>query len=199
MKILAIADVESKALWDYYHPDRLKDVDVIISCGDLDPHYLSFLATFFSGPVLYVHGNHDGSYEKTPPEGCISIEDRIYEYGGVRFLGLGGSVRYKPGSHQYTQMEMNLRIIRLWFQLKIHRGFDVLVTHAPAYGLGDGADLPHAGFKGFRTLMEAYRPPFFVHGHVHLSYDPLAKRILRYHDTTIINAYEKYLFEVKTP
>ncbi|HJC46778.1 MAG TPA: metallophosphoesterase family protein [Candidatus Lachnoclostridium pullistercoris] len=199
MKILAIADVESKALWDYYHPDRLKDVDVIISCGDLDPHYLSFLATFFSGPVLYVHGNHDGSYEKTPPEGCISIEDRIYEYGGVRFLGLGGSVRYKPGSHQYTQMEMNLRIIRLWFQLKIHRGFDVLVTHAPAYGLGDGADLPHEGFKGFRTLMEAYRPPFFVHGHVHLSYDPLAKRILRYHDTTIINAYEKYLFEVKTP
>ena len=146
MKILALADVESKALWDYYNPERLKDVDVIISCGDLDPRYLSFLATFFSGPILYVHGNHDGNYERIPPEGCISIEDRIYEYGGIRFLGLGGSMRYKPGPHQYTQLDMNLRIIRLWFQLKLHRGFDVLVTHAPAYELGDGDDLPHMGF-----------------------------------------------------
>ena len=52
MKILALADVESPALWDYFEPDRLKDIDVIISCGDLAPQYLSFLATFFSGPVL---------------------------------------------------------------------------------------------------------------------------------------------------
>ena len=33
--------------------------DLIISCGDLDPRCLSFLATFSSAPVIYVHGNHD--------------------------------------------------------------------------------------------------------------------------------------------
>ena len=60
MKILAIADMESPALWDYFEPGRLKGIDVILACGDLNPQYLSFLATFFSGPVLYVHGNHDG-------------------------------------------------------------------------------------------------------------------------------------------
>ena len=60
MKILAISDTESKALWDYFDKSRLEGIDVILSCGDLDPRYLSFLATFFSGPVLYVHGNHDG-------------------------------------------------------------------------------------------------------------------------------------------
>ena len=27
MKILALADVESKALWDYYNPERLKELD----------------------------------------------------------------------------------------------------------------------------------------------------------------------------
>ena len=66
MRILALADVESPALWDYFNPERLKDIDVILSCGDLDPRYLSFLATFFSGPVLYVHGNHDGFYDRIP-------------------------------------------------------------------------------------------------------------------------------------
>ena len=46
MKILAIADVESKYLWDYFEKSKLEGIDLIISCGDLDPHYLSFLATF---------------------------------------------------------------------------------------------------------------------------------------------------------
>ena len=58
MKILAIADVESKYLWDYFEKSKLEGIDLIISCGDLDPRYLSFLATFTSAPVLYVHGNH---------------------------------------------------------------------------------------------------------------------------------------------
>lgn len=36
MKILAIADEEDKGLWDFFSPDRVKDVDLIISCGDLN-------------------------------------------------------------------------------------------------------------------------------------------------------------------
>ena len=27
MRILALADVESPALWDYFNPERLKDID----------------------------------------------------------------------------------------------------------------------------------------------------------------------------
>ena len=93
MNILVIADEEAPSLWDYFRPEKLKDVDLILSCGDLNPKYLSFLATFCKGPVLYVHGNHDDRYEKTPPEGCICIEDKIYEYKGIRIIGLGGSYR----------------------------------------------------------------------------------------------------------
>ena len=37
MKILAIADMESPALWDYFEPGRLKGIDVILACGDLNP------------------------------------------------------------------------------------------------------------------------------------------------------------------
>ena len=53
-------------------------------------------------------------YKKTPPESCICVEDTIYEYGGVRVLGLGGSIRYKQGPFQYTQQEMERRRKRLW-------------------------------------------------------------------------------------
>lgn len=79
---------------------------------------------------MYVHGNHDDKYNVKPPEGCICIEDEIYEYEGVRFLGLGGSNRYKPGENQYTQKEMTKRVKKLWWKLKRKNGFDVLVTHS---------------------------------------------------------------------
>ena len=104
MKILALADHESPWLWDYLDRKRLEGVELILSCGDLDPRYLSFVATFAHAPVLYVHGNHDDRYAQIPPEGCICVEDQIYVHQGVRILGLGGSVRYKrEGEHQYTQ------------------------------------------------------------------------------------------------
>ena len=70
MKLLLISDRESEYLWDYYQPGRLNGIDMILSCGDLNPFYLSFLVTMGTMPLLYVHGNHDSIYQQTPPEGC---------------------------------------------------------------------------------------------------------------------------------
>ncbi len=198
MRILAIADRESKNLWDYYEPGKLEGIDLIISCGDLNPDYLQFLATFSHAPILYVHGNHDDRYQDNPPDGCICIEDKIYVHEGVRILGLGGSVRYKPGIHQYEQKEMRSRVRKLWFQLRKHKGFDILVTHAPAYGVGDGDDRPHQGFESFVDLLKQYRPRYFLHGHVHVNYGRKYQRYNCFDDTLIINAYETHLFEYET-
>ncbi|MCI8506258.1 MAG: metallophosphoesterase [Lachnospiraceae bacterium] len=196
MKILALADVESKALWDFFKPEYLEGIDVIVSCGDLDPRYLSFLATFFHGPVLYVHGNHDGHYKDTPPDGCICIEDQIYEYRGVRFLGLGGSMRYKEGPWQFTQRQMNRRVRKLWLKFSLRRGFDVLVTHAPVWHINDHDNLVHTGFHAFRRLIDKYQPKLMLHGHVHLNYGMKAERSRTLGDTRIINAYERYVAEI---
>lgn len=193
MNILVISDKESPYYWDFYDKTKLADIDLIISCGDLDPEYLSFLVTFSKGPVLYVHGNHDDKYEKHPPEGCECIDNKIYVYKGVRFMGLGGSMRYREGVHQYTEAGMIERACRMIPALIWHRGFDVLVTHSPARGLGDTEDLPHRGFKVFRWLMEMFKPKYMLHGHVHLSYNYAAKRETEYEQTKIINAYERYI------
>lgn len=195
MRILAIADQESSYLWDHFEKSKLEGIDLIISCGDLNPNYLSFIATFTSAPVLYVHGNHDERYNQTPPEGCICIEDKIYVHQGIRILGLGGSMRYKPGKCQYTERQMKARVNKLKLQLLRRRGFDILVTHAPAYQLNDGMDLPHQGFRAFLTLLDRYRPKFFLHGHVHMSYGRRHKRYDKYQDTHVINVYERCIFD----
>lgn len=195
MRILAIADEESAYLWDYFDKSKLKGVDLIISCGDLAPEYLSFLTTLTSIPVLYVHGNHDEKYDRNPPEGCTCIDDRVYVHEGIRILGLGGSMRFSSGKYQYTEFQMLSRVRRLAFQLFRRRGFDILVTHAPAYQINDGEDLPHQGFKAFLSLMEKYHPRFFLHGHVHMSYGRKHKRYDKYEETHVINAFERCIFE----
>ena len=50
MKILVLADVESKYLWDYFEKEKLEGIDLILSAGDLKPQYLSFLASFSKVP-----------------------------------------------------------------------------------------------------------------------------------------------------
>lgn len=196
MKILAIADEESKYLWDFYDRKKLEGVDVIISAGDLAPEYMSFLTTMYSIPVLYVHGNHD-DYTKKGPDGCICVDDDLYVFNGLRILGLGGSMRYRPGGNQYTEAEMKRRVRKLILKILRHRGFDVLLTHAPAYQLNDGRDLPHQGFKIFIYLLEKYKPRFFIHGHVHMSYGRQHKRYDKYQNTHVINAFERCIFDTE--
>lgn len=201
MKILVLADVESKYLWDYFERDKLEGIDLIISCGDLKSSYLSFLATFTCAPVLYVHGNHDGSYDKKPPEGCICIDDDIYVFNGIRILGLGGSMLYNYGPHQYTEAQMRRRVMKLCGKLRKHKGFDILVSHAPAYRLNDGEDRSHTGYQIFHDIIRKYKPKYFIHGHMHVSYDWRLKmmREVPYGNecTTVVNAYERYVLEYK--
>ena len=196
MKILLIADEESKIYWDFFKKEQFEGIDLIISCGDLKPEYLSFLATMTAVPVLYVRGNHDDKYEKYPPEGCTCIEDRIYKFNGIRILGLGGSHRYKPGLNQYTELQKVRRVSKLFWKIKFNRGFDILVTHSPAKGVHDGEDMCHLGFQVFNRLIEKYHPKYFVHGHVHMNYGRQFPREDYIGDTCVVNAFERYVIEI---
>ena len=193
MKILLLSDEEDPCLWDYYRPGRLDGYDLILSAGDLDASYLSFLVTMCRVPVLYVHGNHDGSYQTLPPEGCECIEDRLVTYRGLRVLGLGGSPVYSGGPHQYTERQMRRRIFRAGFQVRRAGGVDLILTHTPPKGYGDDTGYAHRGFEAFLPMLEKWRPRILVHGHVHLRYG--VEREHRFSDTRIINAWKRFVLD----
>ena len=196
MKILIVADEESKALYDYYDSSRLKDIDLILSCGDLRASYLEFLVTMGRAPVLYVMGNHDDRYKANPPEGCVCVEERVYNYKGLRIAGLGGCMRYKPdGIYLYTEEEQRRRVQKLKRQLQRYHGADIFLTHALAKGLGDGSDFPHQGFECFHEILDEFHPKYLIHGHQHLNYGSGARRLEK-GPTAIINGYGSYTLEI---
>ncbi len=198
MKVLVVADEESRYYYDCYQPGRLDGIDLIISCGDLSRSYLEFLVTLGNCPLLYVRGNHDDSFADHPPEGCLCIEDKVFRYRGIRFAGLGGSYRYQPdGINMYTEEQMARRIRKLWWKIRKNKGVDVLVTHAPAFGKGDLDTIPHRGFRCFLKFMEKYRPRYMLHGHVHRNYGFKIPVTQRYLDTEIINACGAYLLDLQ--
>ena len=199
MKILAVSDREEKSLWDYYDPEKVAGVELILSCGDLDPAYLEFLVTMTNRPLLYVRGNHDDKYDRKPPEGCIPVDDRLFDFNGLRILGLGGSMRYKPEGEMYTEAEMRKRIRKAGLRLAAAGGFDILLTHAPAKGCGDMDDLPHRGFECFHDLMNKYHPAYMLHGHVHQEYGHFAREREHPSGTRIVNTCGHVILDIPLP
>ncbi|SCW59911.1 Predicted phosphoesterase [Ruminococcaceae bacterium YRB3002] len=172
MKILAVADIEDRILYDHFTKERVAGVELIVACGDLKADYLDFLMTMVNVPMIYVRGNHDDEFMLEPPLGADCIENKIFKYKGIRFLGLGGCIRYKyDAMNMFTENEMKMRIVRATPKIMLAGGFDVLVTHAPAKGYGDmPGSHTHEGFQCFNYLMNKYQPAYMLHGHVHNNY-----------------------------
>ncbi|MBT0568459.1 metallophosphoesterase [Williamsia sp. CHRR-6] len=120
------------------------------------------------------------------PPGAINADGRIVTAAGLRIAGLGGSIRYNNGPNQYAEVAQRRRAAALlrrhrWAGLRARlrrrrddgvdhparHGVDILLTHSPARGYGDGADGPHTGFGCLVDLVRALRPQALVHGHIH--------------------------------
>lgn len=187
MKILALSDVESPYFIDYFDASKYADVDLILAAGDLKNHYLSYVVTLLNKPLFYVHGNHDKRLLEHPAEGCESIDDKVVVFNGLQIAGLGGCMTYCGGPLQFTESQMSRRILKN--RLKYRKGIDILLTHAPAYGIGDGKDLAHTGYRCFIDLLDKHKPKLMVHGHMHLNYG-VKNREHQHRDTKIINAYD---------
>ena len=186
-------------MWDYYVPGRLKQYELILSGGDLKGDYLSFLVTMARCPLMYVHGNHDGSYDDEPPEGCDSIEDTLVVYKGLRILGLGGCQPYSEGKYQYSERKMERRIRKLKRAIEFAGGVDIVLTHAAPAGVGDWDDTSHRGYESFLKLIDSYHPKYLFHGHVHMNYGQKIQRVQEYYGTKVINCCEKYELDYDFP
>jgi Icc-related predicted phosphoesterase len=197
VKILGLSDREVSLI----HGPNLKrtfgDVDLVLGCGDLPASYLEYVLTVLNVPLVFVPGNHDPDFMRVP--GGIAADGRQVEVGGLRILGLGGSRRYKAeGRNQYEERQMRSRVFPHLLSLGVRRllggqPLDVLLTHAPPFGVHDADDLAHRGFQTFLTLIDWLQPALVVHGHTHVArnIDPVETKIGR---TTVLNVYPYRVF-----
>jgi Icc-related predicted phosphoesterase len=207
MKVLAISDEVAPQVYDSGIKSRFSDVDLVLSCGDLPHYYLEYVATMLRVPLYYVMGNHsceldDRSEHGVRPGGCVDINEQVVEHDGLLIAGLEGSMRYKPGPYQYTQLEMRYKALRLstrmWFRRPFkRRQLDILITHAAPLGIHDGRDLCHTGFYVFLQFMERYQPRYLLHGHSHV-YNQLQPTTTQYQDTLVVNVHPYRVLEIET-
>lgn len=187
----------------------------MLSCGDLPFDYLEYLVSRLDVPLLYVPGNHDPSLvppdmtwmplrsalepQRPGPEGCVNIDGRLVEEHGLRIAGLGGSLRYKEGPNQYSQAQMGWRALKLQFRARLKRAksgrkLDIIVTHAPPFGLADAKDAAHVGFVAILRLALRFQPLLLVHGHIHPFGRVLPER--RVGATRVVNVIPSRMIEL---
>jgi uncharacterized protein len=199
MKILAVSDVELGFIYSTGVSERFKDIDLILSCGDLPYFYLEFMISMLNKPLYYVHGNHANQVEQTPtgnkykPEGGINLHKRIIHEQGLSFAGIEGCLQYNYGPYQYSQADMWSYVFSLipgLFINKIRTGryLDVFVTHAPPWHIHDQDDRPHQGIKAFRWFDHVFQPKYHLHGHIHIYRNDIPITT-RFEHTSITNVY----------
>lgn len=197
MKILTVSDYVHPALYERLDRKRFSSVDLILSCGDLPPEYLTYLASRLKVPLYYVRGNHDFRHGSKRPDGCLDLDARVAQHKGINILGLEGSRWYNGGPYQYSEAEMGKRIRRLRSTIRRRGGIDIVITHAPPRYIHDAEDRCHRGFKSFRWLIDEYSPVYFVHGHIHAHFSNPSERITTIDRTKVVNSYGYYLFDVE--
>jgi hypothetical protein len=214
--VLAVSDEVDEGLYADLGPVRA--AELVVACGDLPFEYLGYLMNGLDVPLVFVPGNHDpdlsgyrhsragltlraGLPAATPwPDGAVNADGRIVDVAGLRFAGLGGCRRYSSGPNQYSDHQLarrarSLRRLARWHQLRGRPRVDVLLTHAPPRGVGDGADPPHWGFTALHGLVAGLQPAVLLHGHV-LHYDAAAPQ-RRLGATTVRNIAGRHLLDIR--
>jgi Icc-related predicted phosphoesterase len=200
MKILCVSDQIDPLIYTNTIKQRFADVDLVLSAGDLPMDYLDFIISTLNKPLFFVLGNHHIGGVDIYSYGATCVESKLKREAGLIVAGLGGSMRYNKGENQFTDFEMNIRIIKLLPGLIFNRVFrgrflDILLTHASPLGIHDKEDKCHKGFKCFLWFIKTFKPKYLVHGHIHI-YDLSEVRTTKYHDTLVINAYSHYLIDM---
>lgn len=199
INILSVSDAVESTLDQRVNTNLGKKFDLIVSCGDLPPEYLSRLVNYLNVPLYYVSGNHDIRYKETRPEGGFDLHGRLVDYGGINILGLEGSHWYNGGPYQYTEVQMRSIIRRLRPTLWWRGGVDVVITHSPPRHIHDAKDPCHKGFECFRWLIEKYQPSYFIHGHIHQNFGEPSERVTVYKSTRVVNTYGHCVLEIQVP
>lgn len=214
VRVLAVSDEVDEAL--LAGAAVTTDVQLILACGDLPFGYLGRLMERLDRPLVFVPGNHDpdlSGYREARsgltlraglpavapwPPGAVNADGRVVDVAGLRIAGLGGGPRYRSGPNQYSPREQARRARALARRARRHtrdgRPVDVLLTHAPPRGVGDGDDPAHRGFECLRLLVSQLGVPLLLHGHVHPFGAATPERCLG--ATVVRNVVGRHVFDI---
>ena len=151
MRILAVSDKEDPVLASRLSSGGIDHPNVVISCGDLRPSYLDYVATVSNAPLLFVRGNHDRAGLLSKPGSFKAVAD----YMEIRVDG-----RMCCLSH-YPMLDWNLA--------NIHHGVDyrtsslMLHGHIHSQARGYNADTAREGIWRYDVGVDAngYKPVAF--------------------------------------
>jgi predicted phosphohydrolase len=173
MRLVAVADTHL-----FHNELSIPDGDVFIHAGDMcragDLTELAEAAQWIQSlphrHKIVVAGNHDWAFAKTPEAAralfssdVLYLQDSAVQIAGLTFWG-------SPWQPAYNDWAFNLPrgepLAERWSRIPI--GTDVLITHGPPAGIGDGSS--NANRKGCGDLLERVRivrPRIHLFGHIH--------------------------------
>ena len=146
---------------------RLPEADVIVHSGDItmngsSSEALDFMRWFSALPYahkIFVAGNHDACLYGAVIDGldpnCHYLCNSSVEIDGVTFYGVSMFMEDCSSGRQKEFYEM------------IPDGVDVLITHAPPYGILDQDGSIHYGSYELLSRVTAVRSRKHLFGHIH--------------------------------
>jgi len=173
MRIVAVADTH------LFHGDTyaVPDGDVLVHAGDLCRRgdlaelgrAVAWLAALPHRHKIVVAGNHDWAFVHEPAVartmlGAMTyLEDSGCTIEGVRFYG----APWQPAFHDWAfNLPRGEALAAVW--RKIPSGLDVLITHGPPEGIGDGyTPVGRTGCADLRRRVEETAPRLHLFGHIH--------------------------------
>lgn len=179
MKIIATSDLHG-------HLPVVPECDLLLIAGDISPvvdHRLRYqerwLKTTFADwlrnvpakKVIGVWGNHDligqDSPERVPELPWTLLTDESTSFEGLSIYGLPWQKTFGIG----WAFNLDDDLLNKKYEA-IPTGTDIIVSHGPAYGLGDRvlrfqSYIEHTGSLAFRKKIDEVRPKLVVYGHIH--------------------------------
>ncbi len=193
MRIVAIGDTHTK-----HRKLQVPYGDVLLFAGDgefrsaLDLiDFNNWLSELGHELVIVIAGNHDFFCERFPNEVGNYLAKAVYLRDAQYALPNGMTLWASPMTITFLNwafMESDENLDRYYWS-KIPPKTDVLLTHGPAYGYLDTAQLQgdHLGSRTLANRVERLKIPYVIHGHIHGGYGIQKTKYTTYVNCSVLN------------
>lgn len=202
-RIVAISDTHT-----LQNQMELPEADILIHAGDMGGrgssheyfeigNWFKKLKSKFKHRII-VPGNHDGAFQRNAEavmrdwfdDGVILLLDKGIELEGIKFYGC-------PWMNQFYNWafmrDSEAELAQDY--AKINDDTQVLITHAPPYGILDKNSNPHddrCGSKAlYQRIKELPKLQHHIFGHIHASHGQVTIGDVTFHNVAMLN--EMYL------